>query len=103
MIILKEGVRIHGIRPEMLLGLIIVAQVYEYYGYDCVITSVTDGTHSRGSLHYQGSAIDTRVNGIPTGKVNLITKKCKVIMGDDFDIVLEKDHIHFEYQPKNPY
>lgn len=100
---LKKGVRINGLTPEMALGCQIVASVYASYGMNCVITSVSDGKHSRASKHYSGNAVDWRTNFLETSEKDKIAIDCKVSLGDDFDVVLESDHLHVEYDPKEPY
>ena len=65
--ILKPGVRVRGVRPETVIGMMVVASVLAKHGYECVITSCTAGTHSRTSLHYQGAAFEARSRHLPPG------------------------------------
>lgn len=99
---IKSGVRIYGIQPEVVLALFIARGVYEAFGESdrCVITSVADGKHSRGSLHYVGCAVDLR---LPHQQKGAITNALKAALGTDFDVVLEGSHIHVEFQPKEAY
>lgn len=98
---LKEGVRILGIRPEVALAMIIVEGVYQEHGYELVVTSGVDGTHSQGSLHYSGGAFDCRTYFVDTDKeVAEIAHKIRESLGDEFDVVVEDTHIHVEWQPK---
>lgn len=96
----KPGVRVFGVRPELTLAIIAVNSVYEAEGYDLVITSVTEGKHSRASLHYAGQAFDCRIWGIPELKLQEFVRILQQALTDEFDVVLEKDHIHIEFQPK---
>jgi hypothetical protein len=100
---LKETVRILGVRPEVVLGMFITESTMNQLGFPCVITSVTDGTHSRGSIHYSGGAWDVRIRNIPDDAWSNLVFSLKQALGGDFDVVLENDHIHCEFQPKNPY
>jgi|TARA_Y100000310_G_scaffold291014_2_gene318622 hypothetical protein len=100
---LNEPVRIQGIRPELLLGLIICDAIFMEYGHEVEITSVIDGKHSRGSLHYAGAAADIRSRDIPENQREPIKIKCKAALGPDFDLVLEGSHYHLEFDPKNRY
>lgn len=100
---LKENVRILGVRPEVVLGMLITDSTMSELGFPCVITSVTEGTHSRGSIHYAGGAWDVRIRNIPDDDWPNLVSSLKQALGEDFDIVLESDHIHCEFQPKNPY
>ena len=101
---LKNGVSIRGIKPEMVLALTIAAKVYERYGLTLTITAVTDGKHRPGSLHYVGLAADLRLPGSPADPTPPTSKELvanlQKALGSEFDVVLEADHIHVEYQPK---
>lgn len=103
MIALKKGVRIFGIRPEMVFAHSIVAEVYKEFDRDCIITSCTEGKHSKGSEHYKGDALDYRIRHLISGEAERIHAQIKERLGGDFDVVLEKTHIHIEFDPKDPY
>ena len=96
----KNGAEVNGIRTEALLALIIANDVLTSFGYDCVLTEATGGKHSSGSLHYIGNAIDLRTRHIPPIKQDEIKIKLKEALGDQYDVVLERDHFHIEFQPK---
>jgi len=69
-----------------------------------VITSASDSTHKKESLHY-GLKGDSRCRAVDLRIKNLTNpqetaKELKRRLGPDFDIVLEADHIHLEYDPK---
>ena len=66
--------------------------------YCPTITSGKDGLHSKDSLHYQGLAIDLRTRDMKNPKMVVIL--LKNTLDYELDIVLEKDHIHIEYDPK---
>ncbi len=101
MIKLKSGVSLKGLKPEMLAGLLIVNSVYSEMGYHTIVTSCNDGKHSRGSLHYVGLAVDTRTRNIPTAEQkDKLKDDVAEALGWEFDVVLESDHLHVEYQPK---
>lgn len=68
-------------------------------GRDAIITSARDGVHKRASLHYQGQAIDLRTFDMPPGREHDVVRELKNVLGPDFDVVLEPDHIHLEYDP----
>lgn len=73
---------------------------------EAVITSTYEGTHSVGSLHYANEAFDVRKpSAMDKEKFKDEHNKeavrgLKDKLGKDFDIVLEKTHIHIEYDPK---
>ena len=102
MLFLKAGVRIAGMRPEILLAAVAAERVYEEAGHDFTITACVDGKHMAGSLHYAGAAIDVRTRDIPLADVQKLIARIKACLGDDFDVILEVDHIHIEFQQKRP-
>ncbi len=101
---LKEGVRIQGMRPEILFAVIVADGLWKENRQELVVTSVMEGSHSRGSLHYAGQAVDLRIKGIDSATPReRLGKELQARLGQDFDVVLESDHIHVEYQPKESY
>ncbi len=65
-----------------------------------VVTSLMDGDHMPTSLHYAGMALDLRTRGIGPGQQAEIVAALKAALGASYDVVLEGDHIHVEYDPK---
>ncbi len=100
---IKPGVRILGIRPEILLALMIAESLFNKENVELVITAAIDGKHSRASLHYTGAAVDLRIRHLPLGGAEKIYGDLISALGSDYDVVLEKSHIHVEFQPKVPY
>lgn len=97
----KDTVKINGIKPECILGLIICENVYKEYGQDMVITSITDSKHTWGSLHYAGFAFDLRSREFMIDDLERIRSKLDNALTYEFDVVLERDHFHVEFQPKD--
>ncbi len=97
---IKAGVRVAGVVPEMAMALPIIASQYAKFGSDCVITSCVDGSHSQGSLHYAGAAMDFRTRNVTSDKRQPLRDAISASLGQDYDAVLESNHIHVEYQPK---
>ena len=67
------------------------------------VTSANDSTHGVNSLHYKNKAWDIRTKNIVGDKLVEAQEwvaKMKLVLGDDYDIILERDHIHCEYDPK---
>jgi len=71
-----------------------------YGQYDCVITSASDGKHGPNSLHYSGQALDLRTRHIHGQGLQLVVDKLREALGSQFDVVLESDHIHLEFDPR---
>ena len=40
-------------------------EIFLRHGHDCIVTSLTDGQHSRQSFHYGGWAVDLRTWHLP--------------------------------------
>lgn len=102
MLMLKPGVRVSGLRPEILLAVVVAERAYEAMGVDCVITACVDGKHSPSSLHYAGAAVDLRTRDVPTEQRAALAARLRACLGEDHDVILEADHIHIEFQPKKP-
>ena len=99
---LKHNVIPNGIKPETLLAINICNEVYKTHGHSLTITSICDGKHSRTSLHYVGYAFDARTKTLTDDEKYAVVKDLKERLTTDYDVVLESDHIHVEYQPKRP-
>lgn len=98
---IKSGVDLRGLSPQMAIAYTIACKVYGQYA--CVITSGSDGKHGPNSLHYSGQALDLRTNNLPPQAVQSIVDRLKEALGAQFDVVLESDHIHIEFDPKTAY
>lgn len=96
---LKHSVRLLGIQPECVLGLLVAETVYRHHGEELTVTSLTDGRHIAKSKHYRGFAFDLRIRDVPASKHQHITSELKDALGTDWDVVLEQDHIHAEFDP----
>lgn len=98
---IKPGVDLRGLCPQMVLAYMIAMQVYtEKAGVPCVITSGSDGKHVPNSLHYKGKALDFRTNNLRPEQVHPVFLALKEALGAQYDTVLESDHVHCEYDPK---
>jgi len=102
MLLLKPGVRIAGLRPEILFAIIAAERVCAEMGVDCVVTACVDGAHMSGSLHYCGLAVDLRSRHFRPGDADKAIARIKQCLGADYDVVLENDHIHVEFDQKQP-
>ena len=58
--IIKDGVILQGLDIKMRPALIAADKIWRDYGQELVVTGGLDGTHSAGSLHYYGLALDLR-------------------------------------------
>ena len=102
----KEGVRINGphLYPEM-TQITEMARITAPTLDDGTIwiTSANDSRHGDYSLHYKDRAFDIRIYNI-TGQVHyeaeLWVERLALALGDEYDVVKEKDHIHVEFDPE---
>ena len=107
---LKRGVSAVGVRPEMLVGLMIAESVWEGFQIHggLVVTSLCEerGIHRDGSLHFVGLGADLRTNpdlqgGVPDQMLDLVSNSLTDELGDDWQVIVEEgSHIHIEFQPK---
>ena len=81
--------------------ILVSEKVYKDMGKECVITSLMDGNHMEGSKHYVGGAADLRIWFFNNAEKRIAVKQLKTYLGVGYDVVLEKDHIHVEYDPKH--
>lgn len=105
---IKHGVRIFGVRTEVLFALQIADYVWSRYTkkgaiQDPELTSVMNGEHMPGSLHYVGQACDLSIKNIESNNLEQLKDDLKYRLGPDFDVILSSDHIHIEFQPKKSY
>ena len=95
--LIKAGVDISRLNREIRRALPKIQKVLDFYNEELIITSTFEGTHGDGSLHYGNDAVDMRMTRVES---NFIKGAISQELGPDFDVVLEGDHIHVEYDPK---
>lgn len=97
-------VRIRGMSPELLFAIVQIEAAARSLNrdYEPTITSCIDGPHSWASLHYRGDAVDIRTRDLPPGMdVAILAEAIRDrLTHREYDVVVEKDHIHVEFQPK---
>lgn len=98
---LKQGVILDGAKEVTIKGMNLAALVYLFHGHTMTITAVMDGKHMPGSFHKKGLAFDTRIRDLPENIMMDIFRDCNECFDPAWDIILEKDHLHFEYDTRN--
>jgi hypothetical protein len=94
-----DSVKLDGLSLEILYALYQAALIWRARGMtSLVITSAIDGPHKPSSLHHEGHAIDLRSRTLPDdiGMAAELASR----LGDDYDVVVEQDHLHIEYDPR---
>lgn len=95
---LKEGVNLEGVQWQMFKAAVIAEAVFAKHGSELTITSANDSKHGPNTLHHKGLALDLRTWQV-TGREGALIADLKRELGDDYDVVLESDHIHMEFDP----
>ena len=101
---IKASASLQGLNIVMRPVLIIADDLWREFGRPegVTVTSGTDGTHSAGSLHYYGYALDFRIRYFSEETIQrLYQELCKRLSALDdvsYECFLESDHIHVEYE-----
>lgn len=106
----KDGVVLDGLHPGIGDKLVQIAHLWAaYFPYDMDGLTITsgheghadDGVHKPTSFHYKGQAVDLRVRDVKITEVDKrFVPAVKFLLGSDYDVVWEGDHVHIEYDPK---
>lgn len=86
-----------GVTPANLIIAAAIANVAEEQKLNLVITAGTDGKHMVGSRHYTGQALDLRTSNLTDPQVASVMAALKFRLGSHYDVLLEKDHVHIEW------
>lgn len=97
---IKDGVNIQGLNIHMRPVLIAADELWGEHGEELVVTSGLEGTHSAGSLHYYGRAVDLRTRYFSDATKYRTAGKLYRKLGREYDIVVHRTHIHVEYDPR---
>jgi hypothetical protein len=104
---LKHGVSLENVSWRMFWVAIVMDNIFRRYDAETVITSAGDGTHSRMSKHYAENnpsgmieALDFRLFNLHPSDVAPIAAEARAALGRNYDVVIESDHYHIEYDPK---
>ena len=92
----KDGVVWENMHPKVVNNMDGVDAVFQKFGIEAVITSGRDGKHMEGSKHYEGKAFDLRTFHV----IDRVAELLRMYLGKEFDVIVEKDHIHVEFDPK---
>lgn len=98
---LKQGVKLNGIQPQTVVGMMIVQSIMQDPRCpEFVITSCSDSQHGLKSKHWTGQAFDMRCRTFSTQELrDEILIRMIDSLGHDFDVVDEDDHFHIEWDP----
>jgi hypothetical protein len=103
----KEGVRLRGVRTEIVFAMLIADEVHREVtgGVAITITSVTDGVHGERSFHHNGAAFDGRTKELtPEQRTTFLTKLRERLsqLPGVYQMIFEdaggeNEHVHVEH------
>ena len=99
---IKSDVQLMGLRPEMIIAMMIAEPILERHGQEIVITSGTDSKHSKNSRHYIGCGIDLRSRDIDPDNIDACEAELKEALGKEFYCAFERDHFHIQFNGTTP-
>lgn len=95
--LLRPGVDISRLHRPIRRSLNKVDAIFRRYAQEFIITHTYDGLHSSSSLHYSNDAYDS---ALPTIRRREIFVDIQRELGDNYDVIMDKDHYHIEHDPK---
>lgn len=97
---LKQGASLVGVQWQMFDAAVQIEPIFKDAGVELVITSGSDGKHGVKTLHAKGLALDFRTRDLaPTVRL-VVADRVRQQLKPAYDVVLEGDHLHVEYDPK---
>ena len=99
MIKFKPGIFTKVLTPEVVRAINVAERVFMCVNCDAIVTALEDGKHKNGSLHYSYLAVDFRTRHVKKGYHGWVADEMSRLLGDDYDVVLHKTHLHVEYDP----
>jgi len=98
--LIKEGVVHEGVHWRIGYALAVANRVWAQHGKDLVWVSGREGAHSPGSFHPIGRAADLRTRYFDDDTKRQVAAELRAALPKGYDVVVEKHHIHVEYDPK---
>jgi len=96
---IKPGVSLRGLSAEIVVGHMIISQIFQEMGKACVITSGSDGRHMLKSAHYRGDGLDYRIRHLTEEEQGRLQKEGTKRLGKEFYFKVKpnKLHAHLEF------
>lgn len=86
-----------GLNPCMRKALKSANRIWESFNEELVVTSALDGSHSAGSLHYYGYALDFRTRYFSEYEAARVFEHLCNDIGDMYTVVHHTTHIHVQW------
>jgi len=93
---IKDDASLAGLSLRMRPVLIGAEKVWKLAGQELCVTCGLDGTHSAGSMHYYGLAVDLRTRYFSETEKKHVFTALKKELGAGYDVVIHGTHIHVE-------
>ena len=94
----KQGCRVGGMQPEMIIALLLIEPVLEQYNQELVLTEGTGGKHSDTSRHYSGFAIDVRTWKLQEDNTeDECADKIRTALGHEYKVIVHDSHFHIMF------
>lgn len=106
--LLKNGVVPIGVQPPIWYALGVFEELYANHGATLIVTSLVEGFHPKvglnvplSSIHSRGLAADIRLRDLSSTTLqSIVHDATNRLYKLGFDVVIEVDHIHVEWDPK---
>jgi hypothetical protein len=102
--IFKDGVVTAGVIPQIWFAVGVADCWRRFQGFgQATVCAMRDGAHMKGSLHYDGRAVDLRTHDMSPDEAERFAAVMKQqLYPYGFDVVHEHgtEHLHIEYDPK---
>lgn len=86
-----------GVKPQTIRAIVVAASVFANFGFDCWATSLVR-KEDIDSFHGYGLAVDVDASvEVPPQYFQLMRNAIAAQLGDHYDVVFHKGHIHIEY------
>lgn len=100
-IFIKPGVELDGLKAVMWGAATLVAEIFDEFEIDCVITDALRAPAAKASYHAEGLALDFRGKHVAPHLRKVIETRLTERLGHPFDVVAHGEgdnfHYHVEY------
>lgn len=95
----KHGVKLGSLKPQMVIAILAIED--ELSGRAVITSGCEDAPGRRpDSLHMSGYALDFRLPTKNIEDLDYLAGHLAELLGSEYDVVLEGDHFHVEYDPE---
>ena len=96
-----HNVTLENCDTTVMEALCAAASVWKRYGVRYLtIASASEPAHPDTSPHFLGYAVNLLSRSLPN--VFAMADDLRQLLDDDFDVLVNADHIHIEYNPRKP-